>query len=168
MNNIKTLFKKLLANLGTGASIALGMILTFAVVSAFQGPGGNPSSPGFQSGGAPIMTMMTKSAGTFDRETMSLEALRLLIIAAAGKLDAIMDGGLGGYDGATMSLKAIAAKVSSITATHESGKIWGGGGPSTGGTWGVAKDTGACPTGYVKQVIGAVQPGFAEWICIKT
>jgi hypothetical protein len=56
----------------SGAIFATGIAALVAGAYAFQTLTSNPSTAGFTSGGAP---MLTRSGGTFDRETMSLEAI---------------------------------------------------------------------------------------------
>ncbi|MFH1375684.1 MAG: hypothetical protein ABIH35_03380, partial [Patescibacteria group bacterium] len=57
--------------LSTGLIIGLGVAIAITTVVAFQSLSTTPSDSGFQSGATP---MLTKTGGTFDRDTDSLEA----------------------------------------------------------------------------------------------
>ncbi len=154
MNNIKSLFKKLLTNLGTGVGIALGMVLTFAVVFAFQSPGGTPSTAGFQSGGSPILT---KAGGTYDRETMSLQAVAEKMNNAISSTGEVKGGIYGGgyYTSGASIPNACALAV-----------LWG---KAQCGPGNIPK----CETGYTKQVLGGNDGAVAGtttyyYMCVKT
>lgn len=58
--------------LSTGLIIGLGVAIAITTVVAFQSLSTTPSDSGFQSGATP---MLTKTGGTFDRDTDSLEAI---------------------------------------------------------------------------------------------
>lgn len=68
----KKLFLKLAEKLSAGLVIGLGIAIAVSTVVAFQSLSTTPSDSGFQSAGSPLFT---RTGGTYDRETNSLEAL---------------------------------------------------------------------------------------------
>lgn len=69
---IKKLALATAEKLSTGLIIGLGIAIAVTTVVAFQSLSTTPSDSGFQSGGTP---MLTRTGGTYDRETNSLEVL---------------------------------------------------------------------------------------------
>ncbi|MBF0476409.1 MAG: hypothetical protein HQK59_11350 [Deltaproteobacteria bacterium] len=68
---VRTIFGGVCVLLGIFLGAGITIFVTYP--SAFRGPTTNPGDPGFQSGGTP---MLSKTNGNFNRDTMSMQALR--------------------------------------------------------------------------------------------
>lgn len=70
--SLKKLFLTVAEKLSAGLVIGLGIAIAITTVVAFQSLTTTPSDSGFQSAGSPLFT---RTGGTYDRETNSLEVL---------------------------------------------------------------------------------------------